>query len=70
MDGADDGPNGGVTVFAGVAFIENSTGVIQNMEIKNIGEDSLDLETGLGGAGRGIFLLDNAHVTVSGTDFG
>jgi Ca2+-binding RTX toxin-like protein len=64
IDGRDGGLTSGVNVFSGITFINASSGTIDNMTIRNIGEDSPG-----GGSGRGVFLLDSSKVTITGTAF-
>jgi Right handed beta helix region/RTX calcium-binding nonapeptide repeat (4 copies) len=64
LDGSDGPLDGGVKVFAGITFIGNSVGTVENMAIQNIGEDSAG-----GGSGRGVFLLESSNVTIRNTHF-
>jgi Ca2+-binding RTX toxin-like protein len=64
IDGRDDGLTSGVKVFSGITFVGTSSGNIENMTIKNIGEDSAG-----GGSGRGVFLLDSSEVTITNSTF-
>jgi hypothetical protein len=64
IDGRDGGLTSGVNVFSGITFIDASSGTIDNMTIRNIGEDSAG-----GGSGRGVFLLDSSNVTITNSTF-
>jgi Ca2+-binding RTX toxin-like protein len=64
IDGNDGDLTSGVKVFSGITFVDDSVGTIQNMTIRNIGEDSAG-----GGSGRGVFLLDSSNVTIINTTF-
>jgi Ca2+-binding RTX toxin-like protein len=64
IDGRDGDLTSGVNVFSGITFVDDSVGNIENMTIRNIGEDSAG-----GGSGRGVFLLDSSNVTITNSDF-
>ena len=64
IDGNDGGLTSGVNVFSGITFVDDWVGKIENMTIRNIGEDSAG-----GGSGRGVFLLDRSNVMITNSAF-